>query len=196
VHPRALEPRSFRHIWRGGSLPPGYSKQEIIRRCKRVQFTLFCCISVELFFSCSDSAAVPRQQPGHLEEVPAKKTSGAAGFGLGTTIKYPRCTTGAATGNSLGTLLFFLRGAAGNGRAQRSSPCEKERAPPWAAAWAPRYMSPALRQTTSAAGGNGLGTTSNFLQRTTSSAASDNRAQRPSTCDAQRAAPQATAWAA
>jgi hypothetical protein len=25
AHPRALEPKIFQHIWRGGSLPPGYS---------------------------------------------------------------------------------------------------------------------------------------------------------------------------
>jgi hypothetical protein len=48
-----------------------------------------------------------------------KTTSGAAGIGLGTTIKCPRRTTGAAAGNDLGTKLNYLRGAAGNGRAQR-----------------------------------------------------------------------------
>jgi hypothetical protein len=48
-----------------------------------------------------------------------KTTSGAAGVGLGTTIKYPRHTTGAAAGNGLGTTPNYLRGAAGNGRAQR-----------------------------------------------------------------------------
>jgi len=39
------------------------------------------------------------------------------GSGLGTTIKYPQRTTGAAAGNDLGTALNYLRGAAGNGRA-------------------------------------------------------------------------------
>jgi hypothetical protein len=36
-------------------------------------------------------------------------------------IKYPRRTIGAAAGNGLGTTLNYLRGAAVNGRAQRSS---------------------------------------------------------------------------
>jgi hypothetical protein len=35
------------------------------------------------------------------------------GIGLGTTIKYPRRTTGAAAGNGLGATLNYLRGAAG-----------------------------------------------------------------------------------
>jgi hypothetical protein len=38
------------------------------------------------------------------------------GIGLSTTIKYPRRTTNAAAGNSLGTTLNYLRVAAGNGR--------------------------------------------------------------------------------
>ena len=44
---------------------------------------------------------------------------GAADIGLGTTMNYPRRTTGAAAGNGLGTTLKYLRDAAGNGRAQR-----------------------------------------------------------------------------
>ena len=40
-------------------------------------------------------------------------------IGLGTTIKYPRRTTGATAGNGLGTTLNYLRGAAGNGRVKR-----------------------------------------------------------------------------
>jgi len=67
-------------------------------------------------------------------------TSGAAGIGLGTRIKSPRRTTGAAAGNGLGTALNYLRGAAGNGRAQRSG-----------------------TRTTSAAAGNGLVTTIKYL---------------------------------
>jgi hypothetical protein len=38
---------------------------------------------------------------------------------VGTTIKYPRRKTGAAADYGLGTTLSYLRGAAGNGRAQR-----------------------------------------------------------------------------
>ena len=48
-----------------------------------------------------------------------KTTSGAAGIGIGTTIKQPQLKTGAATGNGLGTTPNYLRGAAGNDRAQR-----------------------------------------------------------------------------
>jgi hypothetical protein len=50
---------------------------------------------------------------------PAATSSRRRGIGLGTTIKYPRRTTGAAAGRSLGTTLDYLHGAAGNGRAQR-----------------------------------------------------------------------------
>jgi hypothetical protein len=45
-----------------------------------------------------------------------------------------------------------------------------------------------------AAAGNGLGTTINNLHLTASGAAGNGRAQRSITCDAQRAAPRATAW--
>jgi hypothetical protein len=48
-----------------------------------------------------------------------KAKGGAAGIGLGTMIKYPRSTTGAAVRNGLGTTLNYLRGVAGKGRAQR-----------------------------------------------------------------------------
>ena len=41
-----------------------------------------------------------------------KTTSGAAGIGLGTTIKYPRRTTGAAAGSGLGTTPNYLLRAA------------------------------------------------------------------------------------
>jgi hypothetical protein len=49
----------------------------------------------------------------------------AAGNGLGTTIKYLRCTTSGAAGNGLGTTIKHLRrttsGAAGYGQVQRST---------------------------------------------------------------------------
>jgi len=56
-------------------------------------------------------------------------------------------------------------------------------------------MNTALRCATSAAVGSGLGTTIKYLQKTTSGAAGNGRAQRSNTCDAQQAAPRATAWA-
>ena len=55
-------------------------------------------------------------------------------------------------------------------------------------------MTTALQCATSAASGDGLGTTIKYLQRTTSSVAGNGWAQRPSTCEAQRAAPRAKAW--
>jgi hypothetical protein len=44
-----------------------------------------------------------------------KYLRGAAGSGLGTTIKYLRHTASGAAGNGLGTTVKYLRGAAGNG---------------------------------------------------------------------------------
>jgi hypothetical protein len=61
-------------------------------------------------------------------------TSGNAGIGLGTTAKYLRRTTSAAAGYGLGTTASYLPGAAGNGRAQRSSTCDAQGAPPRSAA--------------------------------------------------------------
>jgi hypothetical protein len=46
-----------------------------------------------------------------------KTTTGASGIGQSTTIKHPRCITGATVGNGLGTTLNYMRGAAGYGRA-------------------------------------------------------------------------------
>jgi hypothetical protein len=91
------------------------------QRCIRATFTLFRCASAEKFFSCCDSVAEPRQRrPGRRDQVPEKTTSGAAGIGLGTTIKYPRRAKGAVSGNTgVSTTLNYLRRAAGNGRAQR-----------------------------------------------------------------------------
>jgi hypothetical protein len=71
----------------------------------------------------------------HNDQIPAKKkTGGAADIGLGNTSKYPRRTTGATAGNGLSTTPNYLRGAAGNGRAQRSSTFNAQRAPPRASA--------------------------------------------------------------
>jgi hypothetical protein len=64
--------------------------------------------------------------------------SGAADIGQGSTIKNPRRTMAAAAGNGLGTALNYLRGAAGNGRAQRLSSFDAQLSPPRVTAWAPR----------------------------------------------------------
>jgi hypothetical protein len=96
---------------------------------------------VQLFFSCCDSvAALPASAncngrrgvagngPGNSIKFLRRTTSGAAGPGLrttikylrgaagighGTTIKYLRRSTSGAAGSSLGTTLNYLRGAAG-----------------------------------------------------------------------------------
>jgi hypothetical protein len=97
-------------------------------------------------------------------------------------------------GNGLCTTLNYLLSVAGNGRAQRSSthnkrrcgqrpghrdkltqPCDAQRAPPWATAWAPKSSTCDAQRaapgatagrsdqvrTTSAAAGNDLGTAMN-----------------------------------
>jgi hypothetical protein len=93
------------------------------------------------------------QRPGYNDQVPAthnerrrgqrpgakiknlrRTASGASGNGMDTkikrtTIKYPRRTTDAAGGSGLGTTPNYLRGAAGNGRAQRPSTFDAQRAP-------------------------------------------------------------------
>jgi hypothetical protein len=134
----------------------------------RAKFTLFRCTSAEFFISCCDSVSALRQRPAHHDQVPAKNNERAAVIGLGITVNYPRRTTGAAAGSGLGTMPNYLCGAAGDGRAQRLSSFDAQRAPPRATAWAPRLMSTALRCTTSAAARKGLGTTIKYLQRTTS----------------------------
>jgi hypothetical protein len=106
----------------------------------------------------------------HHDKAPARRRGHRPGH-LGTTIKYPRRTAGAAAGSGLDTTPNYLRGANANGRAQRSSFFDAKRAPPRATAWAPRQMNTALRCTTSAAAGNGLGTTIKYLRRSTSGTA-------------------------
>jgi hypothetical protein len=65
-----------------------------------------------------------------------------AGTGLGTTIKYLRCSTSGAAGSGLWTTTNYLRGAAGIGQGTTMKH---------------------LRRTTSAAAGSGLGTTIKYL---------------------------------
>jgi hypothetical protein len=67
---------------------------------------------------------------------------GAAGVGLGTTIMYLRCSTSGAAGNGLYNKIKYLRGAAGIGLGT---------------------MIKYLRRTTNAAAGNGFGNTIKYL---------------------------------
>jgi membrane protein YqaA with SNARE-associated domain len=75
----------------------------------------------------------------------AATASRRCGNDLGTTVMYLRKTTSGTAGNGQGTAINYLRGAAGNGRAQRSSFFDTQPALPRATAWAPRYMKTALR---------------------------------------------------
>jgi predicted ABC-type sugar transport system permease subunit len=92
------------------------------------------------------------------------------GNGLGGTAKYLRRTTSGAAGYGLGNTIKYLRGAAG---IDLGTTIEY------------------LRRAASAAADNGLGAALNYLR----GAAGNGRAQRPTTCDAQRTPPRATAWA-
>jgi hypothetical protein len=95
------------------------------------------CTSAILFFA----AAASRRRGndlGTMIKYLRKTTNGAASIGLGTTVKCPRRKEGTATDSDLGTTLNYLRGAAGNDRAQRSSTCDAQRAAPRTTAWSPR----------------------------------------------------------
>jgi hypothetical protein len=112
-------------------------RNRITQRCTREKFALYRCSSAELSF-------LLRQRCGRSNDLGTtikylrKTTTGDAGNGLGATAKYPRRTMGAAAGNGLGLRPSYLRGAVGNGRVQRCSTFDAQRAPPRAAAWAPR----------------------------------------------------------
>jgi hypothetical protein len=124
--------------------------------------------------TCDAQRAAPWATAGHNNQVLATRneldTKGTASNGLGVAIKYFRCTASCPAGKGLGTAINYLRGAAGYGLGYTI----KYRAAPRAAALALRF---------------------NYQRRTTSSAAGNGRAQRPSSCDAQRAASRATALA-
>jgi hypothetical protein len=89
-----------------------------------------------LFFSCRGSVAAPRATDWHTIKDLRRTMIGAAGSGLGTTIKYLR----GAAGNDLGASIKYLRratsGAASNCLEKRLSTCDAQRAAPRATAWA------------------------------------------------------------
>jgi|AntAceMinimDraft_5_1070358.scaffolds.fasta_scaffold253572_2 hypothetical protein len=72
----------------------------MIQRSERVKFTHFRCTSEELFFSCFDSVAAPRQLPGRQAQLPARR----CGNRMDAAIKYLRCITSAAARSGLGRL--------------------------------------------------------------------------------------------
>jgi hypothetical protein len=103
----------------------------------------------------------------HHEPVPATHKERRRGYGLETTNKYLR----GAAGISLGTMIKRLQRATSAATGNCLGTTIK-------------YLR--------CAGGNGLGSTIKYLQRATRGAAGNGRAQRSSTCDAQRAPPRAT----
>jgi hypothetical protein len=48
------------------------ARSQIVHRYTRAKFTLIRSTSADLFFSCCDSVAAPRQRPGHQDQVPEK----------------------------------------------------------------------------------------------------------------------------
>ena len=160
------------------------------QRGARVKFTLFRCILAELFLSCCDSVAAPRQwsehRPEHHDQVPRKNNERRRGrrpYRTRIITCYIRvkflCSaahqqsfpSSAATasrnrGNDLSTTIKYLRkttgGAAGIGLGTTI-----------------KYP----RRTTGAAARSGLGSTPNYLR----GAAGNGREKRSSTFDEQRA---------
>jgi hypothetical protein len=79
---------------------------------KPIVFTLFRCTSAELLFSCCGSVAAPRASAW----APRSSICDAQpGSGRGAAIKYLRCTSSGTAGNGLGTTIKYLPGAAGIG---------------------------------------------------------------------------------
>ena len=55
------------------------------------------------------------QRPGHYDQVSATHNERRREQRPGAAIKYPRCTTSGAAGDGLGTTIKYLRAAAGIG---------------------------------------------------------------------------------
>jgi hypothetical protein len=73
------------------------ARTRIIQRFTRVKFTLFCCTSAELFFSCCGSVAAPRHRPGHHDQVRDAQRApprAAAWEARSTTCAAPRAMAG------------------------------------------------------------------------------------------------------
>jgi hypothetical protein len=169
-------------------------RTRIVQRCTRVKFILFRCTSTEFFFSCCESAAAPRQRPGRHDQVPAKIIEQRFGRRPRQHGQVPATHNGCRRGQRPG------QNAQLPARRRGQRPCATMKyLRRTTSAVAGEGLGTASNEhsplcTTSAAAGNGLGTTMKYQQRTTSGAAGNGRALRPRTCDAQRAAPRATAF--
>jgi hypothetical protein len=84
------------------------TRTRITQRYTRVKFTLFRCISADLFFPAAAASRRHGSNLGTTIKYLLKTSSGATGIGLSTTVKYLRRTSVAAVG--LGTTLNFLSG--------------------------------------------------------------------------------------
>jgi len=154
------------------------TRTRIIQRRTRAKFTLFRFTSADLFFSCCDSIAVPRQRPGHHDQVPAKNNERRRGNlprhhdqvaathdgrnrgkRPGHHAQLPARCRGQRPGEAVKYLRRTTSAAAGNGLGTTANECS-------------------LRCKKSAVAGNDLGTTIKYLQRTTSGAAGSGRAMR------------------
>jgi hypothetical protein len=82
--------------------------------------------------TCADNTAKLRPQASVL----ALRAAGASRL-LKPASMYVQCTTSGAAGNGLYTTIKYMRGAAGIGLATRSSTCDAVRAAPWASACMP-----------------------------------------------------------
>ena len=118
------------------------ARTRIIQRRTRAKFTLFRFTSADLFFSCCDSIAVPRQRPGHHDQVPAKNNERRRG-------NLPRHHDQVAATHD-----GRNRGKRPGHHAQLPARCRGQR---------PGEAVKYLRRTTSATANNGLGTTIKYL---------------------------------
>jgi hypothetical protein len=174
----------------------------------QIMAVIFIMLPVSLPSFSSPAATTSRrrgQRPGHHDKVPASTasgaagsglgnpskylrcaTSGAAGYGLGTTIKHLRRTTRDAPGSGPGTTANYLRGAAGIGLGTTIKFLRRT------TRQRPGYHGQVSATHNERRGGKRYG------HRDQVPAAHNEAAAwvpRPSTCDAQRAAPRATAGA-
>jgi hypothetical protein len=147
--------------------------------------------------NCNGRRGAAGNGPGTTIKYMRNKTSGAAGYGLSATIKYLRRTTIGAAGNRLGATIKYLQrtssGAACYGlgtkiKYVRSAASRRRGQLPGHNDEVPATHSERRR-------GSSLGKTIKYLRCTTRGNASKGRAQRSSTCDAQRAPLRAMACA-
>jgi hypothetical protein len=122
-------------------------------------------MNTTLHSTTSATIKYPRRTTGAVEGNGLGTTinylHGVAGNGLGTTIKYLRRTPSAAEGNGLGTTINLHSPAMHNWRRRGQRTGHHAQMPVQRRGQRPGAAIKYLRRTTSAAAGNGLGTTIN-----------------------------------